>query len=194
MRMSISLPSRHLASDNDTLLLSDLPHTYLTCCDLLQQQRQLPHQPDFVDHMWFPGEHCDVARCPVLHPAGHRGAADRAVCHPGYQRLPGMHLRWLPRKQRRKEQATVKLQSHRTIFEIGYTGCTHWLEPSSWLGLWKRAKFMMKCCFDFVFWYCRCRTESLFSWSRSFAFWRVDIITFQLSKQLFSIFLEMLLS
>lgn len=124
--------------DNDPLLLLDLFHTCLTCCDLLQHKQHLPQRPVFVDQMWVPWEHRNVAHRPVLHPAGHGRAADHSVRHPGDQRLPGMHLWRLPRKKRRKEPTTVTPQSHRTVLEIRNSDCTHRLEPPSWLALWKR--------------------------------------------------------
>lgn len=62
----------------------------------LQGQRQLPRQPDYVVHLQGTRERGDVARGPVLHPAGHGGAAAGALQHPGDQRLPGLHLRRLP--------------------------------------------------------------------------------------------------
>lgn len=67
----------------------------------LQGQWQLPRQPDSVVLLRGAQERGDVARGPVLHPAGHGGAADGALRHPGGQRLPGLRLRRLPRQQRR---------------------------------------------------------------------------------------------
>lgn len=64
-------------------------------------QGQLPLQPDYMVHLRGAQERGDVARGPVLHPAGHWGAAAGALRHPGGQRLPGLHLRRLPWQQRR---------------------------------------------------------------------------------------------
>lgn len=107
--------------DHDPLLLLHLLRSHIL--DLLQHKRQLPEQPDFVGHMWFAWQHRDVARRPVLHPAGHGGAADHSVCRPGGQRLPGMPLWRLSRKKRRKEPTTVDPQSHRTVLEIRNSDC-----------------------------------------------------------------------
>lgn len=62
------------------------------------------------------------------------------------------------------------------FLKLGTLVALTWSRPADWV-FEKDAEFMMKCCFDCVFWSCRCRTESLFSWSRSFAFWRVLEIT-----------------